>query len=82
MDWSGLVLSGLVIGGITAYAFFLSLGFSSLPLNSAPQESLALVALAVSNNVGTGISRSLEIPVLSPDDVALAQDAVVANAMD
>jgi hypothetical protein len=66
---------------ITAYAFFISFGPRNIPLNSASQESLALVALAVSNNVGTGTSRSLEIPVMSPNDVATAQNAIVYDAM-
>lgn len=70
-----------MVASITAYAFFLSFGPKNTPLNSAPEESLALVALAVSNNVGTGTSRSLEIPIISPDDVATAQNAIVYDAM-
>gem|GEM_PF-2641271 len=59
-----------------------SFGAQKISLNSAPEESLALVALAVSNNVGTGASRSREIPIISPGDVALAENAVVRDAMD
>lgn len=82
MDWYGFVLATCIIGTITAYAFFISFGAKNIPLNSAPEESLALVALAVSNNVGTGISRSLEIPIISPKDVATAGNAIVYDAMN
>lgn len=81
-DWYGFFVSALVIAGITTYAFFISFGTYDIPMKSAPQESLALVALAVSNNVGTGASRSQEIPILSPNDVSTAQNAVVRDAMD
>lgn len=66
---------------ITAYGFFLSLG-SSLVLESAPPESLALVSVAVATNIGTGASRSTEIPVNLPADVATAEIAIVRDAMD
>lgn len=82
MDWSGLVIAAFVVAGITAYALSVSLGLSRVTLNSAPQESLALVAIAVANNVGTGTSRSSEIPVISPDDIATAGNAVVRDALD
>jgi hypothetical protein len=71
-----------VIVAITSYAFFLSFDTQNVPLNSAPAESLALVALAVSNNVGTGTSRSMEIPIISPKDVSVAQNAIVYDAMN
>lgn len=55
---------------------------SGSTLNSAPQESLALVAIAVANNVGTGASRSTEIPIISPNDVVTVENAVIHDAMD
>ncbi|MEI6711970.1 MAG: hypothetical protein WCK88_07570 [bacterium] len=83
MDWYGLILAAFVVTGITAYALSLSFGSSSrIVLNSAPQESLALVAIAVANNVGTGASRASEIPVISTQDVVTAENAVVHDAMD
>lgn len=75
-------MSAFVIVGITAYAFFLSFGASRVEFNSAPQESLALVAVAIANNVGTGTSRISEIPVISPNDVVIAEEAVIHDALD
>jgi len=66
---------------ITAYGFSLSVG-SSLVLESAPEESLALVAVAVVNNVGTDASRTTEIPVNLPADVSTAETALVRDALD
>ena len=51
-------------------------------LESAPEESLALVAVAVANNVGTGTSRTTEIPVNLPSDVSTAQTAIIRDSLD
>ncbi len=82
IDWCGLGVSAFIVAGFTAYALSLSFGPSWILLNSAPEESLALVAVAVSNNVGTGASRATEIPVMSPNDVSMAQNAIIRDAMD
>lgn len=82
MDWYGFVLAAFTVVSITAYVFSMFFGASRTTLNSAPQESLALVALALANNVGTGTSRASEIPVMSPNDVAVAGGAIVHDAMD
>lgn len=63
------MLAAFIVASVTAYALFLSLGASRERLDSAPQESLALVAIAASNSVGTGINRATDIPVLLPADV-------------
>lgn len=75
-------MSAFIVAGFTAYGLFLSFGPSSIVLNSAPEESLALVAVAVSNNVGTGASRSIEIPVMPPSDISMVENAVIRDAMD
>ncbi len=71
-----------MVAGITAYSFSISLGSSKAKLDSAPQEPLALVAIAIANNVGTGTSRATEIPVLSPNDIATAENAIIHDALD
>lgn len=66
---------------ITAYGFSLSLE-SSLVLESAPEEPLALVGVAVVNNVGTGASRVTEVPIKLPEDVSTAETAIIRDALD
>ena len=80
-DWCGFLVSASIVVSITAYGFSLSVG-SSLVLESAPEESLALVAVAVVNNVGTDASRTTEIPVNLPADVSTAETALVRDALD
>ncbi len=75
-------MSLCVVVGVTVYFLFSSFSAPESILNSAPQEPLALVAVAIANNVGTGISRANEIPVISPNDIAMAEDSVVQNGMD
>lgn len=82
LDWFGLAVSLCVVVGVTVYFLFSSFYATQNVFNSAPQEPLALVAVAIANNVGTGTSRANEIPVIDPNDVALAEDAVVQNGMD
>jgi len=41
-----------------------------------------MVAVAVANSVGTGASRTTEIPVNLPIDVSTAQTAIIRDAMD
>lgn len=80
-------MSACIVVGVTVWGLALSIGSplfigSSLVLESAPEESLALIAVAVANNVGTGASRASEIPVTLPADVSVVQTAVIRDAMD
>lgn len=68
-----------VIAGVTAYGFLLSLRPASLTFDSAPEEPLALVGVALANNIGTGIPRGNSIPVDLPRDVAVVQDAIMID---
>ena len=64
---------------VTAYGFSLSLRPNSITLDSAPEEPLALVWVALANNIGTGIPRSNQIPVNLPQDVGTVQAAIVRD---
>jgi len=66
---------------LTAYWFSLSLIPSSFTLESAPEESLALVGVALANSLGSGVPRSHDIPVDLPSDVPIVQDALNENAL-
>lgn len=67
---------------LTAYGFSLSLRPNSFTLESAPEESLAVVGVALANNIGTGIPRSNEIPVDLPADVSVVQNALNRDGID
>lgn len=79
LHWTGFFLSMAVIAGVTAYGFLLSLRPASLTFDSAPEEPLALVGVALANNIGTGIPRGNSIPVDLPRDVAVVQDAIMID---
>lgn len=66
---------------ITAYGFSLSLHPNSMTLDSAPEEPLALVGVALANNLGTDIPRSNQIPVNLPQDVAPVQTALMKDGI-
>ncbi len=77
LSWIGLVVSAAIVSTFTAYGFLISLNPGIPVLNSAPEEaSLAMVGVALSNNIGTGQVRANEIPVELPQDVEVIQDAV------
>lgn len=65
---------------MTAYGFSLSLS-PSLMLDAAPDEPLALVGVAIANNLGTDLSRAAEIPVELPADVMIVQDALMQDTL-
>lgn len=67
---------------LTAYGFSLSLRPNSFTLESAPEESLAVVGVALANNIGTDIPRANEIPVDLPADVSVVQDALIREGID
>lgn len=69
MQWLGFGLSALIIVIATAYGFSLSLRPNSFSLDSAPEEPLALIGVALANNIGTDIPRSNSIPVNLAQDV-------------
>jgi hypothetical protein len=51
--------------------------------NSAPEEPLALVGVAIGNNIGTDIPRSETIPVdLPPDVVSVQNDLLRSGVLD
>jgi hypothetical protein len=81
LHWFGfwLVAAGVIVA--TAYGFSLSLRPNSFTLESAPEESLALVGVALANNLGTGIPRSNEIPVDLPGDVSAVQNAIIRDGV-
>lgn len=81
-DWCGFFISAAVVITMTSYLLMTAFGPSSLKLQSAPQEALAFVAVAVANNVWTDTSRIAEIPILSPQDVIVAGNAVVKDGMN
>ncbi len=69
LHWLGFSIAAAGIATLTAYGFLLSLRPTSFTLESAPEESLALVGVALANNVGTDVPRAQEIPVNLPPDV-------------
>lgn len=75
----GFIASALCIIAITAYGFSLSLRPNTLTLNSADEEPLALVGVALANNLGTDIPRSNSIPVNLPQDVQGVQSAIMKD---
>jgi len=79
IHWLSFILSALFIVLITAYGFSLSHRPNSFSLDSAPEEPLALVGVALANNIGTDIPRSAEIPVNLPQDVGTVQAAIMKD---
>lgn len=81
-QWIGFGLSALIIIAATAYGFSLSLRPNSFSLESAPEEPLALIWVALVNNIGTNIPENSDIPVHLPQDVNPVQNALMrANTL-
>ncbi len=78
-QWIGFVLSALIIVAATAYGFSLSLRPNSFSLESAPEEPLALIGVAIVNNIGTNTPEKNDIPVSLPQDVAPVQAALMRD---
>jgi hypothetical protein len=79
LHWTVFSLVAITMALLTAYGFSLSLNPNSFTLESAPEESLALVGVALANNIGTGIPRANEIPVNLPADTLAVQNALTNN---
>ncbi len=79
-QWIGFGLSALIIIAATAYGFSLSLRPNSFSLESAPEEPLALIGVALTNNIGTDIPEKNDIPVNLPQDVAPVQAALMHDS--
>lgn len=77
MQWVGFGLSAIIIIAATAYGFSLSLRPNSFSLDSAPEEPLALIGVALVNNIGTNVPEANDIPVNLPQDVAAVQAALM-----
>lgn len=75
LHWGGFLLSVCVITIITAYGIWQSV--RPFSFNSAPEEPLALVGVALANNLGTWASRLQEIPVNLPAEVVPTQEALI-----
>lgn len=59
----------------------MSLRPTSFTLDSAPEESLALVWVALANNIGTDIPRANDIPVDLPPDVESVENAIIRDGI-
>lgn len=81
LHWVGFSIAATSIILLTAYGFSLSLKPNSFTLDSAPEASLAMVGVALANNIGTGITRANEIPVTLPADVAIVQEALIQDGI-
>ncbi len=81
LHWIGFGVAAASITLLTAYGFSLSLKPNSFTLDSAPEAPLAMVGVALSNNIGTGIPRAQEIPVNLPADVPVVQEAIIKDGI-
>jgi hypothetical protein len=81
LHWIGFSIAALSITLLTAYGFSMSLKPNSFTLDSAPEAPLAMIGVALANNIGTGIPRANEIPVNLPADVAVVQQAIVQDGI-
>jgi hypothetical protein len=81
LHWVGFSIAAIGITLLTAYGFSMSLRPNSFTLDSAPEAPLAMVGVALANNIGTGIPRANEIPVNLPADVPLVQQAIVQGGI-
>ncbi len=82
LHWVGFSIAAMTIIVLTAYGFSLSLRPNSFTLDSAPEESLAVVGVALANNIGTDMPRANEIPVDLPADVSIVQNAIIRDKID
>lgn len=67
---------------LTVYGFSLSMSPNSSTFDSAPESPLALVGVAIANNIGTDLPRMSAIPVELPADVSVVQDALLQDSRD
>lgn len=81
LHWVGFSITALGIIILTAYGFSLSLQPNSFTLESAPESPLAMVGVALANNIGTAVSRANEIPVNLPADVVSVQNALIREGV-
>jgi hypothetical protein len=81
LHWVGFSIAATAIILLTAYGFSLSLQPNTFTLDSAPEAPLALVGVALANNIGTGIPRGNDIPVNLPADVAVIENALVQDGV-
>lgn len=65
---------------LSVYGFLVSFTPNSRTFDSAPESPLALVGVALSNNIGTDLPRMSEIPVDLPRDVSIVQDALIQDS--
>ncbi len=79
LHWLGFIVSAIVIILATAYGFSLSLRPNSFSLDSAPEEPLALVGVALANNIGTDIPRANSLPANLAQDVGGVQSAIMRD---
>ena len=67
---------------LTLYGFLVSFTPNSRTFDSAPESPLAIVWVALANNIGTDAPRASEIPVNLPADVSLVQNALLQDSRD
>lgn len=66
LHWIGFFLVVGLIGALTLYGFLVSFTPNSRTFDSAPESPLALVGVALVNNIGTDMPRASAIPVVLP----------------
>lgn len=75
----------MVVGIIvifTIYGFLTSFTPNSRTFDSAPEAPLALIGVALANNLGTDLPRANAIPVDLPADVSVVQGAIMRDSRD
>lgn len=82
LHWIGFFVVVALIGALTLHGFLVSFTPNSRTFDSAPESPLALVGVALVNNIGTELPRASEIPVDLPADVSLVQDALLRDGRD
>ncbi len=82
LHWIGFFVVLALIGVLTLRGFLVSFTPNSRTFDSAPESPLALVGVALVNNIGTELPRANEIPVDLPADVSLVQDALLRDGRD
>ncbi|MCB9806555.1 hypothetical protein H6768_01405 [Candidatus Peribacteria bacterium] len=81
LHWIGFGIVASIIIVLTAYGFSLSLNPNSGTFDSAPEAPLAIVGVALANNIGAGTARASEIPVNLPADVSVVQNALIRDGI-
>lgn len=82
IHWIGFFLVLGLIGALTVYGFLVSFTPNSRTFDSAPESPLAMVGVALANNIGTDSPRASEIPVNLPADVSRVQDFLLRDSRD